>query len=95
MGTLVTPNVASFHHELQAVGECQQLCTAVIEKLIVSKLLKKSHVFCVEPEGLLQCSRWLLTAATRVRAQVESCGIVVDQVVLEQVFSENSGFSCQ
>jgi hypothetical protein len=40
-------------------------------------------------------SRWLPTAAARVRARVWSCGIVVDKVALGQVFSEYFGFPCQ
>jgi hypothetical protein len=40
-------------------------------------------------------SRRRPTAAARVRAQVRSCGFVVDRVVLGQVFSEYFGFPCQ
>jgi hypothetical protein len=40
-------------------------------------------------------SRWLPTAAARVRAQIRSCGILVDKVALGQVFSEYIGFPCQ
>jgi hypothetical protein len=38
-------------------------------------------------------SRRPLTAATRVRAQVNPVGFVVDEVALGQVFSESFGFS--
>jgi hypothetical protein len=40
-------------------------------------------------------SRWLPTAAARVRAQVWQMGFVVDKVALGQVFSEYFGFLCQ
>jgi hypothetical protein len=40
-------------------------------------------------------SRWLLTAATRVRARVWQVGFVVDKVASRQVFSEYFGFPCQ
>jgi hypothetical protein len=40
-------------------------------------------------------SRWLPTAAVRVRARVWQVGFVVDKVALEQVFSEYFGFPCQ
>jgi hypothetical protein len=39
-------------------------------------------------------SRWLPTAAARVRAQVGQVGIVVDRVALGKVFSEYFGFPC-
>jgi hypothetical protein len=40
-------------------------------------------------------TRWLLTAAARVRVRAEHVGFVVDRVVLGQVFSEYFGFPCQ
>jgi hypothetical protein len=40
-------------------------------------------------------SRWLSTAAARVRNWVQSCGICGDKVALGQVFSEYYGFPCQ
>jgi hypothetical protein len=40
-------------------------------------------------------SRWLPTAAARVRARVWQLGFVVDKVALGQVFSEYFGFPCQ
>jgi hypothetical protein len=40
-------------------------------------------------------SRWLPTAAARVRAQVWQVGFVVDKVASGQVFSEYFGFPCQ
>jgi hypothetical protein len=40
-------------------------------------------------------SRWLPTAAARVRARVWQVGSVVDKVALRQVFSEYFGFPCQ
>jgi hypothetical protein len=40
-------------------------------------------------------SRWLPTAAARVRARVWQVGFVVDKVALGQVFSEYFGFPCQ
>jgi hypothetical protein len=40
-------------------------------------------------------SRWLPTAAARVRARVWQVGFVVDKVALRQVFSEYFGFRCQ
>jgi hypothetical protein len=40
-------------------------------------------------------SRWLPTAAARVRARVWQVGFVVDKVASEQVFSEYFGFPCQ
>jgi hypothetical protein len=40
-------------------------------------------------------SRWLPTAAARVRARVWQVGFVVDKVALRQVFSEYFGFTCQ
>jgi hypothetical protein len=40
-------------------------------------------------------SRWLLTAAARVRARLCHVGFLVDKVVLGQVFSEYFGFPCQ
>jgi hypothetical protein len=40
-------------------------------------------------------SRWLPTAAARVRSQVNHAGFVVDKVALGQVFSEYFGFPCQ
>jgi hypothetical protein len=38
-------------------------------------------------------TRWLPTAAARVRAQVLQVGFVVDKVALGQVFSEYFGFT--
>jgi hypothetical protein len=40
-------------------------------------------------------SRWLPTAAARVRATVWQVGFVVDKVASGQVFSEYFGFPCQ
>jgi hypothetical protein len=40
-------------------------------------------------------SRWLSTAAARVRARVWQMGFVVDKVASGQVFSEYFGFPCQ
>jgi hypothetical protein len=40
-------------------------------------------------------SRWLPTAAVRVRARAEHVRFVVDKVSLGQVFSEYFGFPCQ
>jgi hypothetical protein len=40
-------------------------------------------------------SRWLPTAAARVRARVWQVGFVVDKVASAQVFSEYFGFPCQ
>jgi hypothetical protein len=40
-------------------------------------------------------SRWLPTAAARVRIRVWQVGFVVDKVALGQVFSEYFGFPCQ
>jgi hypothetical protein len=40
-------------------------------------------------------SRWLPTAAARVRARVWEVGFVVDKVALRQVFSEYFGFPYQ
>jgi hypothetical protein len=40
-------------------------------------------------------SRWLPTAATRVRARVWQVGIVVDKVASGQVLSEYFGFPCE
>jgi hypothetical protein len=40
-------------------------------------------------------SRWLSTAAARVRARVWQVRFVVDKVALGQVFSEYFGFPCQ
>jgi hypothetical protein len=40
-------------------------------------------------------SRWLPTAAARIRARVWQVGFVVDKVTLRQVFSEYFGFPCQ
>jgi hypothetical protein len=40
-------------------------------------------------------SRWLPTAAARVRAQVWQVGFAVDKVALGQVFSKYFGFPCQ
>jgi hypothetical protein len=40
-------------------------------------------------------SRWLPTAAARVRARVWQMEFVVDKVVSGQVFSEYFGFPCQ
>jgi hypothetical protein len=40
-------------------------------------------------------SRWLPTAAVRVRARIWSCGICGGQVALWQVFSEYFSFPCQ
>jgi hypothetical protein len=46
--------------------------------------------------GIAQAvSRWLPTAAARVRALVWQVGFVVDKVKLRQVFSEYFGFPCQ
>jgi hypothetical protein len=39
-------------------------------------------------------SRWIPTAAARVRARVWSMGFVVDKVALGQVFSQYFGFPC-
>jgi hypothetical protein len=40
-------------------------------------------------------TRWLPTAAARVRARVWQVGFVVDEVTSGQVFSEYFGFPCQ
>jgi hypothetical protein len=40
-------------------------------------------------------SRWLATAAARVRTGVWQVGFVVDKVASGQVFSEYFGFPCQ
>jgi hypothetical protein len=40
-------------------------------------------------------SRWLPTAAARVRARVWQVGFVVDKMVPGQVFSEYFGYPCQ
>jgi hypothetical protein len=40
-------------------------------------------------------SRWLPTAATRVRARVWQVGFVVDKMASGQVFSEYFGFPCR
>jgi hypothetical protein len=40
-------------------------------------------------------SRWLPTAATRVRARVWQVGFVVDKVASGQVFPEYFDFPCQ
>jgi hypothetical protein len=40
-------------------------------------------------------SRWLPTAAVRVRARVWQVGLVVDKVTSGQIFSEYFGFPCQ
>jgi hypothetical protein len=40
-------------------------------------------------------SRWLPTAAARVRARVWQVGLVVDKMAMGQVFSEYFGFPCQ
>jgi hypothetical protein len=40
-------------------------------------------------------SRWLPTAAARVRARFWQVGFVVDKVASGQVFSEYFGFPCQ
>jgi hypothetical protein len=40
-------------------------------------------------------SRWLPTAATRVRVWAEHVGFVVDKAVMGQVFSEYFAFPCQ
>jgi hypothetical protein len=40
-------------------------------------------------------SRWLPTAAARVRVWAEHVGFVVDKVALGQVFYEYFGFPCQ
>jgi hypothetical protein len=42
-----------------------------------------------------EASRWLPTAAARVRVRAEHVGFVVDKAALGQVFSEYFGFSCQ
>jgi hypothetical protein len=44
---------------------------------------------------VLAVSRWLPTAAARVRARVWQIGFVVDKMALGQVFSEYFGFPCQ
>jgi hypothetical protein len=40
-------------------------------------------------------SRWLPTAAVRVRARVWQVGFVVDKVASGHIFSEYFGFPCQ
>jgi hypothetical protein len=40
-------------------------------------------------------SRWLPTAAVRVRARVWQVGLVVDKMASGQAFSEYFGFPCQ
>jgi hypothetical protein len=40
-------------------------------------------------------SRWLPTAAVRVRVRAEHVGFVVDKAELRLVFSEYVGFPCQ
>jgi uncharacterized protein YcbX len=40
-------------------------------------------------------SRWLPTAAARVRVWAQNVRVVVDKAALRQVFSEYFGFPCQ
>jgi hypothetical protein len=50
----------------------------------------------VEGRAIAQAvSRWLPTAAARVRSRAEYVEFVVEKVALGQVFSEYFGFPCQ
>jgi hypothetical protein len=55
---------------------------------------------CVSEEDKVRAvaqavSRWLPTAAARVRARVWQVGFVVDKMASWQIFSEYFGFACQ
>jgi hypothetical protein len=51
---------------------------------------------CIKGRPLTQAvSRWLLTAAARVRVRAEHVGFVVDKAALGQIFSEYFRFPCQ
>jgi hypothetical protein len=61
----------------------------LISDVISSKLI---HRLCHIAQAV---SRWLPTAAARVRAHAQHVGFVVDKVALTQIFSEYFGFACQ
>jgi hypothetical protein len=68
--------------------------------VLVSAVGKLHHKFCCLSFLLGRAiteavSRWLPTAAARVRARVWQVGFVVEKVMSGQVFSEYFGFTCQ
>jgi hypothetical protein len=53
-------------------------------------------VYCWVGRAIVEeVSRWLPTAAARVRARVWQVGFVLDKMASGQVFSEYFGFPCQ
>jgi hypothetical protein len=53
------------------------------------------YIYCDMGRAIAEAvSRWLPTAATRVRTPVWQVGFVVDKVASGQVFSEYFGFPC-
>jgi hypothetical protein len=54
------------------------------------------HKYCCNGRAIAQAvSRWLPTAAARVRVRAEHVGFVVDKAELGLVFSEQFGFPRQ
>jgi hypothetical protein len=68
--------------------------------IIKPNFFYEQSAFCVNKLHSGRCiseavSRWLPTAAARVRARVWQVEFVVDKVASGQVFSECFGFPCQ
>jgi hypothetical protein len=70
---------------------------AVWKQLHLNQLFSKtSHELSWEGRAVAQAvSRWLPTAAARVRVLAEHVGFVVDKAALGLVLSEYFGFPCQ
>jgi hypothetical protein len=75
---------------------------AIINEIFVNRLRPIDYWSWDSSDGITvgrvraqAVSRWLPTAATRVRVRVWQVGFVVNKVALGQVSSEYFGFSCQ
>jgi hypothetical protein len=79
----------------------QQIQSSNLEPTIISHATQSKWKYVRKYGDLGGCaiaevvSRWLPTAAARVRARVWKMGFVVDKVALGKVFSEFFGFPCQ
>jgi hypothetical protein len=89
------------------MGCCEcgtQLSSSIVAELNDCQLLKQDYnplswLFVsksLEGRAIAQAvSRWLPTAAARVRVRAEHVGFVVGKVTMGQVSSEYFGFPCQ
>jgi hypothetical protein len=67
-----------------------------VKQLVANNLERLTkHTAINGPAIAKAVSRWLPTAAARVRALSGNVGFVVDKVALGQIFSEYFSFPCQ